>query len=340
MKALDAVLLVGAGAIGGILLSNFARSHRAVPARVAFSASAPAPAAQVAAPAQPAAPGEADKPAPMAAAQPGDTVAESHDEPPPAGPPAQVDQPIEAAEPAAPLEPAPLQPAPLQTASLQPAPDETAVAEPAQLESASSADPEPVAIPARPDPEPAAPPEPSPPHQVTLNAGTTIPVRLVDGLSSERSHPGDAFAATLDQELVVDGFVIAEWGARAEGRVVSVDPGAKMSGNAILTVELTRIHLSDGQAVEIATDTYSKHGPQTRGETVTKAGAGAVIGAVVGGLAGGGKGAAIGAGVGGGAGAGAAALGSIPPATLPSETRITFRVRAPITLTEQRLRVR
>ena len=51
------------------------------------------------------------------------------------------------------------------------------------------------------------------PHKVTLNAGMLLPVRLVDGLSSEHAAPGDAFPATLDKELVVDGFAIAERGA-------------------------------------------------------------------------------------------------------------------------------
>jgi hypothetical protein len=64
---------------------------------------------------------------------------------------------------------------------------------------------------------PPLPPPPAPePHKVTLNAGLLLPVRLVDGLSSERNAPGDAFLATLDKELVVDGFVIAERGARVE----------------------------------------------------------------------------------------------------------------------------
>jgi hypothetical protein len=70
------------------------------------------------------------------------------------------------------------------------------------------------ATPPLPPPGPGGtPPEP---HKVTLNAGLLLPVRLVDGLSSERNAPGDAFLATLDKELVVDGFVIAERGARVE----------------------------------------------------------------------------------------------------------------------------
>ena len=70
------------------------------------------------------------------------------------------------------------------------------------------------ATPPLPPPGPGGtPPEP---HKVTLNAGLLLPVRLVDGLSSERNAPGDAFLATFDKELVVDGFVIAERGARVE----------------------------------------------------------------------------------------------------------------------------
>ena len=47
-----------------------------------------------------------------------------------------------------------------------------------------------------------------------------LPVRLVDGLSSERNAPGDAFLATLDNELVVDGLVIAERGGAGAGDVL------------------------------------------------------------------------------------------------------------------------
>ena len=61
--------------------------------------------------------------------------------------------------------------------------------------------------------------------------------------------PGDTFTATLDKELVVDGFVIAERGARVEGRVVSSDRGGKVKGVAVLSVELTRLRTSDGQSV-------------------------------------------------------------------------------------------
>ena len=205
----------------------------------------------------------------------------------------------------------------------------------------------PVPPPAQPVPpvpvesENATPPPPGPegtppePHKVTLNAGLLLPVRLVDGLSSERNAPGDAFLATLDKELVVDGFVIAERGARVEGRVVASDPGGKMKGVAGIAVELTRLDTSDGQNVAIRTDSFERHAESDRGGDVEKVAVGAAVGAVIGAAAGGGKGAAIGAGAGGGAGAGDVMLTRGKPATLPSETRIGFRLRTPLTLTEQ-----
>jgi hypothetical protein len=154
-----------------------------------------------------------------------------------------------------------------------------------------------------------------------------LPVRLVDGLSSERNAPGDAFLATLDKELVVDGFVIAERGARVEGRVVASDPGGKMKKVAGIAVELTRLHTSDGQNVSIRTDSFARHAEPDHGGDVQKVAVGAAVGAVIGAAAGGGKG--------GGAGAGDVMLTRGKPATLPSETRISFRLRAPLTLTER-----
>jgi hypothetical protein len=214
--------------------------------------------------------------------------------------------------------------------------------EPAKSEAARTAPEAPAAPPAVP-PAPAEPvhvsPAPPPPpvlNKVTLNAGTLIPVRLVEGLTTERNSPGDPFTATLDKPLVVDGFVIAERGARVEGRVVSVDRGGRVKGLAALAVELTRLHTSDGQAVAIETDSFERHAQESQKDDAVKVGAGAAIGAAIGAIAGGGKGAAIGAGVGGAGGAGGVLLTRGKAATLPSETRVDFRLRIPVTVTERR----
>ena len=202
---------------------------------------------------------------------------------------------------------------------------------------------DPVPVPPPPAPSPtSAPPPVSPevsaapvpqPHQVTLNAGLVLPVRLVDGLSSERNAPGDTFAATLDKEVVADGFVIAERGARVEGRVVAVDR-AKVKTAGALALELTTLHTSDGQSVPIRTEGLFKHPNPPQVNNTAKIAGGAVLGAVIGAIAGGGKGAAIGAGVGGGAGVGDVLL-TRRPVELASETLVMFTLKTPVPLTEQ-----
>jgi hypothetical protein len=171
---------------------------------------------------------------------------------------------------------------------------------------------------------------------VTLNAGTLISVRLVDGLNAERNAPGDVFAGTLDKEIAADGFVIAERGARVEGRVTASNLGGRVKGVSSLAVELTKIRTSDGQTITVRTDPFERRAEATHGQDAAKVGGGAALGAIIGAIAGGGKGAAIGAGAGSAAGAGTVLATRGKPAALPSETRINFRLSAAVTVTERR----
>jgi hypothetical protein len=170
---------------------------------------------------------------------------------------------------------------------------------------------------------------------VTLARGSLITVRLGEALASNRSQPGDAFFATLDQPLVVDGFVIAERGARAEGRVADTEEAGRVKGVARLAIELTRLTTADGQKIPLQTARFERQGPQSKRDDAVKVGVGSAIGAAIGAIAGGGKGAAIGAGAGGAAGAGAVLATRGKPAVLAPETKISFRLEAPVTVTER-----
>jgi len=162
-----------------------------------------------------------------------------------------------------------------------------------------------------------------------------IPARTVEALSSERNHPGDTFTATLDQPLVVDGIVIAERGARLEGKIVQSQQAGRVKGLADLAIVLTQITTSDGQKVALETEPFEKHGPSSTGEDAAKVGAAAGVGAIIGAIAGGGKGAGIGAVIGGAAGGGGVMATRGKPAVIPSETRINFRLRDNVTITER-----
>jgi hypothetical protein len=174
------------------------------------------------------------------------------------------------------------------------------------------------------------------PRSVTIVSGTLVTIRLGETISTERSRQGDSFIATLDEPLVVDGLVIAEKGARANGRVVDTVEAGRVKGLAHLSLELASLMLSDGQKVELRTARFEKEGPSSKTEDAQKVGIGAAIGAAIGAIAGGGKGAAIGAASGGAAGGGVVAATRGKPAVLPAETKISFRVEQPVTITEKR----
>lgn len=195
--------------------------------------------------------------------------------------------------------------------------------------------PPPAAI-AEPAPKPVEPPPPPPARKVTLDVGTVLSVRLIETVSSDRNHAGDTFTASLDEPVVVDGLVIAEKGARVEGRIVDTAQAGRVKGLSAINLELTTLMTSDGQRVPISTESFKKEGPESKKKDAAKVGGGAALGAIIGAIAGGGKGAAIGAGVGGAAGTGAVVATRGDAAVLASETKLTFHLSNSVTITEKR----
>lgn len=170
---------------------------------------------------------------------------------------------------------------------------------------------------------------------MTIPAGTLITVRLAQSLSTARNSEGDAFTATLDQPLVVNGLVIAERGSRQMGKIAMADAGGRVKGRAALGLELVTLNTADGQSVQLQTETFRHEADSNAGRDAAKAGVMAGIGAAIGAMAGGGRGAAIGAAAGGAAGAGTVMATRGRDAQLPAETRISFRLTQPVTLTEK-----
>lgn len=320
MKAVQVGILVALVVCAGLLFKIYRGQQVAPPAPAAVAAQAtpavapapaapdPAPVVSQPAPEPPKAVAAQLKPSPTRKKKaPVVLVAQDR---PPAGP--EPPQPAQAAPPVQ------TQPEPAQT---QPQPPQPAPPPPPVLNPPSGTE--------------TAPPPPRTPHTVTIPAGTLLTVRLAETLTTDKNQPGDIFAATLDQPLVVDGFIIAERGARAQGKVLDSEKAGRVSGLSRLAVQLVRLHTSDGQDVAIQTERFAKEGSTSKGEDAKKVGVGAAIGAAIGAIAGGGKGAAIGAGVGGAAGAGTVAATRGKPIELPVETRVTFRLQQPLTITER-----
>ena len=177
-----------------------------------------------------------------------------------------------------------------------------------------------------------APPPPLATRVVTVPAGTVITVRLVDGVSSRRNRPGDTFQGTLEEPLAAEGLMVAERNANVFGRVVDTQKSGRVSGRAEMALELDRLQTVGGE-VRIASDTMIRRADASKGKDAAKVGIMAGIGAAIGAVAGGRKGAGVGAAAGGAAGTGTVLATRGKPVEFPPESRLTFRLRAPITVT-------
>lgn len=179
-----------------------------------------------------------------------------------------------------------------------------------------------------------APQTPPPPAVVNLPEGTSIRVRLDDDLSSQTSHAGDSFSATVADDVMKNGEVVIAKGARAEGTVVDAKPLGRFKGGALLEVKLDRVRSRWGSyPVETSSISRAEQGKGKRSTGFIAGGAGA--GALIGGLVGGGKGAAIGALAGGGAGTAGSAFTGNKQIVLPAETVLTFTLEHPVRITER-----
>jgi hypothetical protein len=173
------------------------------------------------------------------------------------------------------------------------------------------------------------PPQPPPsrpaPREITIPAGTTIPIRITQTLDSATTQTGDKFTGAIASDIILDGMVVLPQGTPVTGHVDEVQDAAHFKGSSLLSISLSSISRR-GERIDVATDTYTKQGEGRGKNTAEKVGGGAAVGAILGGIFGGGKGAAIGAAAGGGVGAGANGVTRGQQVQIPSESIVRFRL--------------
>jgi hypothetical protein len=158
---------------------------------------------------------------------------------------------------------------------------------------------------AAPPPAPIAPPAPAPPpeprfREVTVPAGTSLSVKVLNTLASNTSKVEDPVKGSLAKSVVVSGATAIPEGSQITGSVIEAKESGRVKGKAALAFRFDRLVVR-GETHRIQTARVANQAASDKKSDVKKGGIGAGIGAVVGGIAGGGKGAAIGA-VAGGAG--------------------------------------
>jgi hypothetical protein len=102
---------------------------------------------------------------------------------------------------------------------------------------------------------------------VNLPAGTRVPVRLVNSISSGNATVGQRFAFQAAAPVVVDNRVLIAKGASGMGHVVRVQKAQGKSAGEI-TLEFTSVHAVDGKLVAL-TEATSKKGNPEKGKAST-----------------------------------------------------------------------
>lgn len=183
--------------------------------------------------------------------------------------------------------------------------------------------------PTQPAPQPAAPARPAP---MTLPAGTSVEMVATDTVSNDSHKVGDRVTATGTASVKnADGMVVIPAGAVYTGTITELDPG---QGKLVLA--FNRVSFGGRTyLMEARSDTVGavKKGDQFKAGDAAKVGAGAVVGAVAGKLIGKNtKGAVIGGAAGAAAGAGIAVATKGSDLVLPAGGLIRIVLTAPMIL--------
>jgi hypothetical protein len=170
--------------------------------------------------------------------------------------------------------------------------------------------------------------------EVTIPAGQSMLVRMIDGVDSAKDSVGQVFHASLETDLTIGNTIVARKGTDVYGRLANAQKSGTFTGKSELQLELTRIVI-DGKDYPVVSSEYTLQGKGQGASTAKKVGGIAAAGAIIGAIAGGGKGAAIGAAAGGATGAGVQVLTKGAQVKVPSETLLEFRLQQPVTIAQR-----
>jgi hypothetical protein len=175
------------------------------------------------------------------------------------------------------------------------------------------------------------PPPPAAPSGTMIPTGTTITVRMIDGVNSEQSRTGETFRASVDEPVLLDGQTVIPRGADAITKLVEDKESGKIEGRTVLTLVLQQV-MVNGRMIDLTSGDVSQASGSRGAKSAKVIGGTAALGAIIGAIAGGGRGAAIGAGSGAAVGTGVQVLTKGQTVKIPSETRLTFTLQQPAQL--------
>jgi hypothetical protein len=170
-------------------------------------------------------------------------------------------------------------------------------------------------------------------HEVTIPAGTHLPIVLDTSVGSSTSRVEEPVHAHLARNVVVHGQTVLAEGSGVSGVVTDATRSGKVKGRAHVAVRFdTLTPRGVNERYNIRTAAVGRTAPGTKKKDALEIGGGAAGGALIGAIVGGKKGAAIGSAAGGGAGTAVVLSTRGKEVSLPKGAALTLRLTEPITV--------
>ncbi len=140
-------------------------------------------------------------------------------------------------------------------------------------------------------------------RQVTIPAGTQLPIVLETTVASNTSRVEEPVQARLSRAVLVHGVTALPEGSRITGVVIDAKESGRVKGRAHIAIRFDAVvPRGDDERYTLRSAAVGRTAEGTKKKDALEIGAPAAGGALIGALVGGKKGALVGTGVGGGAG--------------------------------------
>jgi hypothetical protein len=170
-------------------------------------------------------------------------------------------------------------------------------------------------------------------RDVTLPAGTVIPLVLDSYVASDTSRIESPVRAHVRRAVVINGMTAIPAGSGLVGHVTRAERAGRVKGRAHLAFRFDQLTLvRSNRHLTINTSAVSRVGRATKARDAKTIGIPAAGGAIVGGIVGGKKGAAIGAAAGAGGGTAVVLSTRGPDVRLGRGYVATVRLLSPVTI--------
>ena len=172
-------------------------------------------------------------------------------------------------------------------------------------------------------------------RDVTLPAGTVLPVDLETSVGSDISRVEQRVDGRLRRAVTSNGVEVLPAGTAVIGHVTTAERPGRVKGRGLIAFRFTEIDTPGAGTTRMSTGTISRQAPGTKKKDAAKIGVPAGAGAIIGGIVGGGDGAAKGAVIGGAAGTGYVLSTRGQEVRLGKGADLAVKLTAPLTVRVQ-----